>query len=104
MDNLYNAIIVASFSILASIITASLSYYFTKRNQNLSNERRIKEEFYRRFAKSLSDLAFDNKDREALKAFSENMNIILLIGSPSVIKALMNFHSHLQNKTQEKSE
>ncbi|WP_231384486.1 hypothetical protein [Leptospira alstonii] len=97
MDYYFNSILAASISILASVITASSAYYFTKRSQQLNDERRIKEEFFRQFIKALSDLAIDNSNRSASLAFSESINILLLIGSPGVVKALMNFHNYIRS-------
>ncbi|WP_232410873.1 hypothetical protein [Leptospira kirschneri] len=56
----------------------------------------MKEEFFRQFIKALSDLAIDNHNRDASIAFSESINLLLLIGSPGVVKALMNFHNYIR--------
>jgi peptidoglycan/LPS O-acetylase OafA/YrhL len=62
-------VIVAMIGLLASVIAASLSYYFTKKYQLKMEERRLKEEFYKLFIKALSDVAINNKDSEAQKDF-----------------------------------
>lgn len=95
MESSSTTIIIASISLLASVITASLSYVFTKRSQRLNDEKRIKEEFFRQFVKALSDVAIDNKDKNAQINLSESINTLLLIGSPGVVRALMKFHSHV---------
>lgn len=98
MDTAWSAIIVASLSFLASVVTASLSYAFTKRNQILNDARRIKEEFYRQFVKALSDIAINNSDTKAQTLFSESINTLLLIGSPGVVRSLMEFHNHVRSE------
>ncbi len=85
-------IIIASISLLASVITASLSYYFTKKHQLKIEGRRLKEEYYKSFIKALSDVAIDNKDNEAQRRLSEGFNSLIVIGSPAVVKKLMEFH------------
>ncbi len=62
-----STVIVATIGLLASVSTASLSYYFTKKHQLEMEERRLKEEFYKSFIKALSDVTIDNKDDEAQK-------------------------------------
>lgn len=85
-------IIVASISFLASVITASLSYYFTKKHQLKIEERRLKEEYYKSFIKALSDVAIDNYDEKALERLSEGFNSLIVIAGPKVVKKLMEFH------------
>jgi hypothetical protein len=57
------SVVVASVGLLASVITASLTYYFTKKHQLKMEERRLKEESYRKFIKALSDMALDNSEK-----------------------------------------
>jgi peptidoglycan/LPS O-acetylase OafA/YrhL len=64
-------LIIAAISLFASVVTASLSYWFTKKNQMRLEERRLKEEYYKAFIKALSDVAIDNRDTAAQKRLSE---------------------------------
>ncbi|MCK5306830.1 MAG: hypothetical protein KAJ66_06810 [Candidatus Omnitrophica bacterium] len=89
-------IIVASIGLLASAITASLSYYFTKKHQLKREECRLKEEFYRLFIKALSDVAIDNKDDDAQKSLSEGFNSLLLMANANVVSKLMEFHNFVK--------
>ena len=94
-------IIVASIGLLASAITVSVSYFFTKKHQLKMEERRLKEEFYKSFIKALSDVAIDNKDDEAQKRLSEGFNSLIVIASANVVRKLMDFHDfvRLENTT-----
>jgi hypothetical protein len=94
-------IIIAAISLLAAVITASLSYYFTKINQSKMEERKLKEEYYRSFIKALSDVAIDNFNDEAQKRLSEGFNSLIVIASPDVVQELMEFHNFIrpQNTT-----
>ena len=85
-------LIVAAISLFASVVTASLSYWFTKKNQLKLEERHLKEDYYKAFIKALSDVAIDNRDVEAQKRLSEGFNSLIVIGSPPVVKKLMQFH------------
>ncbi len=91
-----STVIVATIGLLASVSTASLSYYFTKKHQLEMEERRLKEEFYKSFIKALSDVAIDNKDDEAQKRLSEGFNSLLLIANANVVKKLMEFHDFVK--------
>jgi hypothetical protein len=94
-------IIIASIGLLASVITASLSYYFTKKYQSKMEERKLKEEYYKSFIKAFSDVAIDNFNDEAQKRLSEGFNSLIIIASPNVVKELMEFHDFIrpQNTT-----
>jgi len=85
-------LILAAITLFASVITASLSYWFTKKHQLRLEERRLKEEYYKAFIKALSDVAIDNQDVAAQKRLSEGFNSLIVIGSPPVVKRLMQFH------------
>ena len=91
-----SVIVVASIGLLASVITASLSYYFTKKRQLKMGERRLKEEFYRSFIKALSDVAIDNKDDDAQKRLSEGFNSLLLMANANAVRKLMDFHDFVR--------
>lgn len=96
MESAWSAAVVASIGLFASVLTASLSYFFTKRSQRANEERRIKEEFYRQFIKALSDVAIENKDAEANFRLATAFNTLLLIGSPEVVSVLMELHRHIK--------
>jgi hypothetical protein len=89
-------IIVASISLLASVITASLSYYLTKKHQIKTEERKLKEGYYKSFIKALSDVAIDNYDDEAQKRLSEGFNSLIVIAGPNVVRELMEFHNFIR--------
>ncbi len=98
-------IIVAAIGLIASVIVASVSYYFTKKQESKNQDRRLKEEYYKSFLKSLSDVALDNYDEKALKALSESFNFLIVIAGAKVVKELMNYHNFVKttNKTIDRS-
>ena len=90
------SIVIASIGLFASVITASLSYYFTKRHQLKMEERRLKENFYIKFIKSLSLVALDNSDASALDKLSDGFNNLLIIANQKTIEVLMEFHNFIK--------
>ena len=89
-------LILAAITLFASVLTASLSYWFTKKHQLRLEERRLKEEYYKAFIKALSDAAIDNQDVTAQDRLSEGFNSLIVIGSPSVVKKLMQYHNFVR--------
>ncbi|MEW6042377.1 MAG: hypothetical protein AB1633_12735 [Elusimicrobiota bacterium] len=89
-------LIVPIVGLFASVLTASLTYWYTKRSQLQVETRRLKEEYYRSFIKAFSDVAINNSDNEAQKRLSEGFNSLIVIGSPDVVKQLMRFHNFIR--------
>jgi len=97
---LIHSAIVASIGLFASVSSASISHYLTKKHQFAMEERRIKEEYYKYFIKALSDVALNNKDDEALKRLSEGFNSLILFADSSVVEKLMDFRNFIEKKNQ----
>lgn len=89
-------IIIASIGILASVVTASLSYYFTKRHQLKMEERRLKENFYIKFIESLSLVALDNNNTVALDKLADSFNNLLIIANQKTVEILLEFHNFVK--------
>jgi hypothetical protein len=89
-------ILVAVLGLLASVISASVTYYLTKRQQFALEERRLKEEFYRRFIKALNDATAENPEDDAINALSEGFNSLVLVANKKVVKQLMDFHDFVK--------
>jgi hypothetical protein len=98
------SIIVASISLAASVITITLSFLFTKLHQFKMEERRIKEEHYKTFIKSVSDLALDSGNDIVQRKFADTINSILMIGNSEVIRQLMDFHDFVKIDSAEKKQ
>jgi len=100
-----STIIIAGISLLGSIIIASLSYYFTKKQQISKEWREAKINHYKVLISSLSDLAIDDLDKEEANIrFADAVNTIALIAPQNVITALMNFHDEVKLSNQNKSQ
>ena len=89
--------ITAIFGLLGSFIT----FYLTKKLQIKSEERKIRQEYYRTFIRALSDVAIDNSDDEAQKRLSEGFNSLIVVGAPQVVQKLMEFHDFVRRENKE---
>ena len=84
-------ILIAVIGIVIATISASLTYFFTKRNQLRADECRLKEKCYLDYIKALSDNVLSDDLDESRSRLSEAHNHILLIGSSQVVEKLRNF-------------
>ena len=85
--------LVPSISIIVAIVSASLSYYFTKRLQMTADERRLKREYYQKYLIALNDIGINPKNIDCQNNFAKLHNTITLIGNPDVVKNVMDFHT-----------
>jgi len=76
--------------IIIAVLSVSLPYFFTKRNQLRVDECRLKEESYLNLIKALSENVNSNDD-EAKRKLSNAHNHVLLIGSSDVVVNLRRF-------------
>lgn len=84
-------ILVSVVGIIIAALSASLSYFFAKRNQLRADESRLKEEYYLNYIKSLSDNVISANLDETRSKLSDAHNHILLIGSSDVVGKLRQF-------------
>jgi len=97
---LLTSVIVATIGLVASVLTGSLSYFFSKRQQFMLEERRLKEQHYIRFIKAISSVAIDSSKSEAQEDLSDAFNSLLLVANPKVIEKLMEFHNFVRIENQ----
>lgn len=88
--------------VIAAIISAALSYYFTKKNQMSIEERKLKEEYYTDFIKAVSGVVV-RSDSKAKDDLADKQNRLLLIGSSEVVAKLLVFHDYIKPESQEKN-
>lgn len=87
-------IIIAIIGVFATVITVSLTNFYVKRNRLKFEERKLKEEYYAKYIKAVSQSAISSEDiAKAQDNLSDSQNQLLLVGSPKVVAALMDFHS-----------
>ena len=104
MDEYIVQIIITSFGIVTAIITASSSYYFSKKNQIEADERRLKEKHYLEYIQAVSDMVVTTDKEKARTRLAEAQNQLLLIGSSYVVKSVLEFHDYVKPSNQEQRE
>jgi hypothetical protein len=99
------AILVAVISAAASIVGASLSFYFAKKKDQEADWRKIKFEHYREFMTALSNIVGSDSTPEGQRRFTHAGNTVQLIASKSVIVRLIEFREAIaisnRQRTQE---
>ena len=88
-------LLVPIIAIVAAIITAALSYYFTKKQQILADERRLKETAYLDFIDALNHNIMDDNIEEARERLAVARNKLLLIADVDVVKNLCRFTDYI---------
>ena len=89
-----NSIIVAVVSIIGTIISASITFYLTKKRELKIQWQNEKLNHYKVLLSSLSDLAVDGIDKDkANERFVLAVNTIAVVAPQYVITALMNFYN-----------
>lgn len=87
--------------IITAIISAAVSYYFTKRDQLEADERRLKEKYYLAYIKAVSDMVIIDDKEIAMDNLADTQNQLLLVGSSEVVNNLMKFHDYVRPSGQE---
>ena len=82
-------------SVIAAIITAAATYYFTKKKQFLADETRLKEKAYLEFIDAISNNVLSDDIENSKSRLSETHNKILLIGSSDVVQKLREFAKYI---------
>ena len=88
-------LLVPVISIVVAIISAAITYYFSKKKQILSDENRLKEKFYLEYINALSANVLSDKLEDSKSRLSEAHNNILLIGSADVVTKLRAFTDYI---------
>lgn len=104
MDEYVVQIVITSLGIITAIITASLSYYFSKKNQLEADERRLKEKYYLEYIQSVSDMVVITDKEKARARLAEAQNQLLLIGSADVVENVLKFHDYVKPSNKEQRE
>lgn len=88
-------LLVPVIGVIAAIVSAALTYYFSKRKEVLSAERRLKEKFYLEFINALSSNVLTKDKDNAKSILARASNNILLIGSVDVVIKLRIFEKYI---------
>lgn len=89
--------IIALIGTVTAVVTVSLTNFFNKRNLLKLEERKIKQEYYIQFLKTLSDSMNDLKSDEIVIAHNHAYNNLMLIASSRVINSVIEYQSLVIN-------
>lgn len=82
-------------AVIVATVSASLAYYFAKKNQQLADERRLKEKYYLCYIEAVSNTVVTSPSANNRAKLADAQNQLLLIGSSSVVEQLMIFHNFI---------
>lgn len=94
-------LLVPVIGIIVAVVSAALTYYFSKLQQILSDERRLKEKFYLEYINALSNNVLSNDLDSSKSRLSEAHNNILLIGNSDVVAELRKFTDYIGPSSRE---
>ncbi len=101
MDENIVKLIITLIGIVTAIITASLSYYFAKKQRLEADERRLKEKYYLAYIQAVNDIVVVKNKERARNSLADAQNQLLLIGSADVVTAVLKFHDYVKPSGQE---
>ncbi len=82
-------------AVIIAIISAALSYNFTKKQQILAEERRLKENAYLDFIDAMNHNVMDDDIQEARERLAIARNKLLLIADSQVVTDLCKFTDYI---------
>jgi hypothetical protein len=88
-------LLIPFIALIAAIVSAGLTYSFTKKQQIASEERRLKETAYLDFIEALNHNVMDEDIEEARKALALARNKLLLIADAKVVCDLCKFTDYI---------
>ena len=100
MEEYIVQIVITALGVITAILTASLSYYYTKKNQLDADERRLKEKYYLSYIQAVSDMVLDDDKDKARASFAEAQNQLLLIGSANVVSSVFRYQDYIKPSNQ----
>lgn len=88
---MFVAIITGFVSIFVSVITASVSYFFTKKQEREVAWHSNKMNYYKAFIGSINGVLEGNNSREGREEFSRACNDLLLFAPQNVLEAMFKY-------------
>lgn len=91
------AILGATSAILVSVIGA----FFTYRNSNMLQLRKLKEEQYVSYIEALHNLGAQNSNQDAVTQYTYHRDRLLIIGSEQVVESILRYENEAVGKENE---
>ena len=72
-------LLVPIIGVMVAVISASLTYFFAKKQQIAADERRLKEKYYLNYIKAVSNFVVSDNFDKACDQLSDAQNQLLLV-------------------------
>lgn len=89
-------IVTTLIALLGSVLSLSLSYWFSKKQERDAEWKKEKLAYYKAFVESLSGALRQHGSEEGQILFAKTSNNMLLFASPEVLKALTEFKEEIR--------
>ena len=97
------SILIAIIGAIAGLMTAALTYAFTKRREREADWRKLKLEMYREFTTAMAGMAEGDATSKDKMRFNVASNSLHLIASKSAVDALDAFRQEISMSNQNRS-
>jgi len=98
MDNTYILAAISGVTIVTgAVVTAVLTYLFTKRREREADWRKLKLDQYKEFVSALSGIVEGRETPEAHLRYVDAVNSLTLVASPDVLRALYAYMDYSRN-------
>lgn len=91
-------IIISVIGAISAVIVAVIGAFITYQHNNDVQIYKLKEEHYILYMEALHNLATNNENEEYIKKYTYYRNKLLIVGSESVIKAILKFEKEAVGK------
>ena len=91
-------IIISIIGAMSAIMVSIIGAVLTKRNSDLLQLRKLKEEHYISYIEALHNLAVNNSSREAISKYTYHRDKLLIVGSEEVVKNILEYEDKAVGK------
>ena len=87
------SILISLIGASSAILVAAIGALLNKRNAVTLRTRQLKESHYINYINAISHLSMDNNSRTYLREYASNRNNILVVASPKVVNAILEYEN-----------
>ena len=91
-------IIISVLGAISAVIVAVIGAILSKKNSNMFQLRKLKEEHYISYIESLHNLAANNSSRDAISKYTYHRDKLLIVGSEEVVKSILQYENEAVGK------
>lgn len=87
------SILISLIGASSAILVAAIGALLNKKNAVTLRTRQLKESHYVNYINAISHLSMDNNSRTYLREYASNRNNILVVASPKVVNAILEYEN-----------